>query len=114
MTGHRACVDERQRFAFARLGSPKRSSLEPAELNQRVIALINTYPDQGFGGYVWPSPPGQAGTTRVFLGWQRDTANAIDSSGSPRSLVPSTASTFALRPATIPLHGDGVSRAVAR
>jgi hypothetical protein len=43
-----------------------------APLNADVLALIATYPDQGFGGYAWPSPRGQDGTTRdLFLGRTR-------------------------------------------
>ncbi len=34
------------------------------DFNERVLALLAEYPDGSFGGYVWPSPPGQAGTTR--------------------------------------------------
>jgi hypothetical protein len=32
--------------------------------NDRVLALIDEYPAQGFGGYAWPAAPGTAGTTR--------------------------------------------------
>jgi hypothetical protein len=34
------------------------------ELNARVLDLIATYPDGGFGGYAWPAPPGTSGTAR--------------------------------------------------
>ncbi len=32
--------------------------------NERVLALIDDYPAQGFGGYAWPAVAGTAGTTR--------------------------------------------------
>jgi hypothetical protein len=35
-----------------------------ASLNARVLELIATYPDQGFGGYAWPARKGTSGTTR--------------------------------------------------
>lgn len=37
---------------------------EDATLNARVLALIATYPDSGFGGYAWPARKGTSGTTR--------------------------------------------------
>jgi hypothetical protein len=36
----------------------------PATFNDRVLALIDDYPDHGFGGYAWPARKGTAGTTR--------------------------------------------------
>jgi hypothetical protein len=33
-------------------------------LNARVLELIATYPDVGFGGYAWPARKGTSGTTR--------------------------------------------------
>lgn len=36
----------------------------PPTFNERVLALIATYPDGGFGGYAWPSRRGMSGTTR--------------------------------------------------
>src|SRR5687768_1292686 len=35
-----------------------------ASLNARVLELIATYPDGGFGGYSWPARRGTSGTTR--------------------------------------------------
>jgi hypothetical protein len=36
----------------------------PASFNDRVVALIHTYPEHGYGGYAWPARDGAAGTTR--------------------------------------------------
>lgn len=33
-------------------------------LNARVLELVATYPDGGFGGYAWPARRGTSGTTR--------------------------------------------------
>lgn len=43
---------------------PTTSSDEPPSLNARVLELIVTYPDGGFGGYSWPARRGTSGTTR--------------------------------------------------
>jgi hypothetical protein len=37
---------------------------KPHNLNDRVVDLIGTYPEHGFGGYAWPSRDGASGTTR--------------------------------------------------
>ncbi|HUQ02914.1 MAG TPA: hypothetical protein VM261_10485 [Kofleriaceae bacterium] len=34
------------------------------EFNARVLELVATYPDGGFGGYAWPARKGTSGTTR--------------------------------------------------
>jgi hypothetical protein len=40
--------------------------------NQRVLALLATYPERGAGGYQWPAPKGYAGTTQdLFLDGER-------------------------------------------
>jgi hypothetical protein len=43
---------------------PPPAPTPPRALNADVLALLTEYPAGGFGGYAWPSPPGQAGTTR--------------------------------------------------
>lgn len=39
-------------------------AVRPSTFNERVLALIDEYPEHGFGGYAWPAAPGAAGTTR--------------------------------------------------
>jgi hypothetical protein len=62
-------------FAFGVIGSLAACALngeivapgtvaEPPSLNARVLAIIATYPDAGFGGYAWPAHKGTSGTTR--------------------------------------------------
>jgi hypothetical protein len=56
-------------FALIALASCHHDSVsasrgEAVAFNKRVLALIDEYPERGYGGYVWPAASGTAGTTR--------------------------------------------------
>ncbi|MBZ0234347.1 MAG: hypothetical protein K8M05_18605, partial [Deltaproteobacteria bacterium] len=50
--------------ALEQVESTPAPPVAPLALNARVLELIATYPDGGFGGYAWPARKGTSGTTR--------------------------------------------------